>query len=510
MGLDRGGNVPQAVPGLDRGIPDLDGLGNPSNEPTLTNPFTIARVRREDNPPRNETIGLMKQKRRSCWEHDKVKVAAAEAVLRETKRLSGDPETFLRALAEGRTVRLPLRSETNAVAGLLATLDRGDAEPFPLPPDADALRALAAFCRSETDLLTHQDAPRFARSLLALSAHRADWIRPLAAWRARSHNAHRQFRSLLRHLIARFEVPTFLDAAWTEGLTPSGVRHQGWYKLIGRGENLRTAGDLPVPLTRRQAHYFLQSPDDLDIPSAIRRALVLDLGGDDRLARSILTTRIGTTFEDEEFWATVVRYFAVHPELEPARHGPIIDFLHNQKFVPTLPNPLADQPGQPPLVACQPNLKMKGRTPDSLRRAVEGWHRDLAERRSAATAVASWGSAGYTPFAREEWLGDDRRLYEVVELLTAEELFEEGKAMGHCVASYAHACASGRSSIWAIRMRLDSGRLVRLATVEVRIRDATVVQVRRCSNKPPTDRELDLLGQWANAGGPRLAFGLTT
>jgi len=201
----------------------------------------------------------------------------------------------------------------------------------------------------------------------------------------------------------------------------------------------------------------------------------------------------------------VVRFFVAHPGVEPARHGPIIDFLHDQKFVPSVPNPHADQPGEPPLVPPQPHLSMKGRTPESLQRAVAGWHRDLAESRSASSAVASWAPSGFVPYAREEGADDERRVYEVTELVTSRELIEEGKAMGHCVASYAHARSSGRSSIWAIRMRLAFGRVVRLATVEVRLRDATVVQVRRRSNKPPKGSEFAILRRWGDAGGPTLA-----
>ena len=163
-----------------------------------------------------------------------------------------------------------------------------------------------------------------------------------------------------------------------------------------------------------------------------------------------------------------MRFFVAHPSLSPRHHGPIIDFLHEQKFVASVPNPLADESGQPPLVPPQPHLSMKGRTPESLLRAVSGWHRDLAEMRSAATAAATWGPSGFAPFAHEEGEEDGRRAYEVVELLTAQELLEEGRVMNHCVASYANACASGRSSIWSLRKRIESGRVVRLATVEVR------------------------------------------
>ena len=148
---------------------------------------------------------------------------------------------------------------------------------------------------------------------------------------------------------------------------------------------------------------------------------------------------------------------------------------------------------------------MKGRTPESLLRAVSGWHRDLAEMRSAATAAATWGPSGFAPFAHEEGEDDGRRAYEVAELLTAQELLEEGRVMNHCVASYANDCASGRSSIWSLRKRIESGRVVRLATVEVRREDGTIVQVRKRSNKLATRRELSVLGRWGDAGGPKLA-----
>ena len=82
--------------------------------------------------------------------------------------------------------------------------------------------------------------------------------------------------------------------------------------------------------------------------------------------------------------------------------------------------------------------------------------------------------------------------------------------MNHCVASYANDCASGRSSIWSLRKRIESGRVVRLATVEVRVGDGTIVQVRKRSNKLATRRELSVLGRWGDAGGPKLASWWTT
>jgi hypothetical protein len=76
-------------------------------------------------------------------------------------------------------------------------------------------------------------------------------------------------------------------------------------------------------------------------------------------------------------------------------------------------------------------------------------------------------------------VGEDARRFEFVELLTAEELIEEGREMQHCVASYANSGASARTSIWSLRKRIESGRIIRMATIEVSNKQRAIVQVRR-------------------------------
>lgn len=449
-----------------------------------------------------------KKKRKSCWDRDPAKIAAAEEVLRGSRTLLRNPDRLLRTVAQGGAVRLPLRSDLGAIATALEAVYRGDHAGCALAPDVEVLRHLLMFCRERTDLLTDQEAARYAGALTALAAHHRDWVRPLEHWRTGTHNARKQFQSLLRHLIARYDVPTFLDAAWMEGLSPEGLRHQEWYKRVAGGRNIRTAENLPIRLTKKQAHHFLRAPEDFDIPSAFRWAVIRDLGGDERLVRSLLGTRIGTSFEAEEFWTSVFRFFVAHPMLDPAHHGPIIDFLQSQKFTPSVPNPLADRPGQPPLLPPQPHLCMKGRTPESLLRAIADWHRDLSQ--TKRVTVTSWTESGFPPFAIEEpsGAGEDLRRFGVVELLTTEQLREEGGAMHHCVASYAGSCASGWTSIWSLRKQIESGRIVRMATVEVHNIRRTIVQVRRKWNHLATERDLAILEQWRDAGGPRLSYWL--
>jgi hypothetical protein len=448
-------------------------------------------------------VARKKRVRRSPWDRDEAKIAEAERQLRDSGHWLHDPEGLLRALEAGETVRVPMLSWAALFVHAIGELRRQEAGPVPLPPDPEVLRQLLLFCRRRTALADGRGTERLASALVGLSARRRAWIRPLEDWKATSHNPERQFRSLLRHLLATYDVPAFLEAAWFEGLSPEGVRHQEWYLHVASGKNIRTAEGLPIPLTRKQAHHYLQVPEDVGVEAAFRWAKVIDLGGDDRLARAILATRIGSAFENEAFWDSVVRWFIAHPALAPSQYGPIIDYLQDQKFGDPIRNRTADQPMPPPRAPRQPNLCMKGRTPETMLRAVREWHRELTH--ATRAVVSSWGPSGIPGFVQEEGDGEERRAHEIAELLSVAGLREEGAAMQHCVASYASACASGRTSIWSLTRRLATGRTIRLATIEVRNRDRTIVQVRGRCNRLPTQRELKLLSRWEAVGGPKLS-----
>ena len=213
------------------------------------------------------------------------------------------------------------------------------------------------------------------------------WVRPLKDWRPDTHNARRQFAHLARYLLARYnEVPDFLDAAWFFGDDDVARRRQGWFLHLGGGGNLRTAPDLPVQLTKRMAHVFLQGESHRTPEQALRWAQVKGQGGSQSLAEAILQTRIAQTFEHEDFWASVITFFVRNPMLDPVHVGPIVDFLHNQKFVRAerlLPGGEVELDDPP-----QPNLSMKSRSIDKLLRQVEEWHEPAHRRDRGATSGA--------------------------------------------------------------------------------------------------------------------------
>ncbi|NKB66439.1 MAG: hypothetical protein GKR89_05220 [Candidatus Latescibacteria bacterium] len=318
--------------------------------------------------------------------------------------------------------------------------------------------------------------------LAALAHHHRNWLRPVEDWRPQSHNARRRFGALARHLLAQYEMPAFMDSAWFQGDTDHARRQQSWYKHLGNGDNIRTAPDLPVELTKKMAHLFHGAPADLTPDQALRWAQVLGLGGSENLARAILDCRLGQGFEDEAFWGTVVQFFANHAMLDPDYIGPIVDYIHNQKYIPeeiVLPGGQVEQRDPP-----QPNFSMKSRSITKLLDQVDRWHARLA--RETRVPPGHWAASGIGEYQEVEELADGRQVnWAVRELRSSRELAVEGRQLNHCVASYANNCQSGKISVWSLRLEGDQGAAHHIMTIAVNNQSRRITQVRGRHNVMP-------------------------
>lgn len=318
--------------------------------------------------------------------------------------------------------------------------------------------------------------------VLALASRFDAWLAEPEAWRPRAYSRERQFSSLVRHLFARYPVPEFMESAWNAG---EAVRFREWYIALGRGGSIRLESGLLLPLTKARAAFFLAAPSGITIPHAFRWAQARAHGASPRLAEAICATRLGGDFGHADFWDSVVKFLADNPFIDLAQAGPIVDFLHNQKFVP-------DAAGRPP----QPNLSMKGRSAESLLRAVAEWHRGLQRRSYYGQLDCRWEPCGLPPFRFLAGEGLNLVSFTATELLTGRELAQEGRRMHHCVASYTDACRRGATSIWSL-VRTARGVAEPMLTVEINLRAKAIVQARGKLNRRPTQQELGLLHRWA-------------
>jgi hypothetical protein len=340
----------------------------------------------------------------------------------------------------------------------------------------------------------------FVGGLLALAHHAYDWLRPVAGWTSQTHNCRRQFSSLARHLFARWPVPPFMDSVWFKGVSAEAFRQQRWFLHIGQGQNIRTA-DLPLEYTKRMAHHFQQAPADSTVEAALRWGQIHALGGNARLVRAVLGTRLGKDFEHDNFWITVLRFFVANPLLDPAQIGPIIDYIHRQRFAWHEVNGSAGVVERKPPPQAQ--FSMKGRTPASLLRQMTTWHQTLAR---VQQPRAEWPASGIGPFELVE--GSEKngslKIWTITELLSTKAIVAEGRAMKHCVASYAHSCATGACSIWALEVETLEGR-TKVLTIEVESAARLICQARGKCNMLPGEKHRSILRRWAEQAGLQLA-----
>jgi hypothetical protein len=339
------------------------------------------------------------------------------------------------------------------------------------------------------DSLGRREGNTYFEAVTELARHADVWIRTPEWWVPTPNCKWSQFGSLARHLTAAWPVPDFLDAAWFMGRNAYGDRRRQWFLNVGRGENIRHA-DLPIPLTKKMAHHFLEAPGFLSIDAAIRWGQIRALGGDEGLVRAVVGTRLEFEFEHDEFWLSVFRWFVEQQQLDRNDVGPIIDYIRHRKFEPS--GAVDDKsPGAPP----QPHFTMKGRSLETLLELVDDWHRRLGK---AVDNAVAWPASGIPAFRLIEGSAErnDLKYWTVDELLGARALAREGREMRHCVAVHVPWCVQGRSSIWS--MGVDDRRERRkVLTIEVDPGKRAIRQARGKCNAPPDDKALAILRRWA-------------
>lgn len=322
------------------------------------------------------------------------------------------------------------------------------------------------------------------RTLIRMANWYPYWVRDASGWESNSHSLKRQIASLLRHLFAKYPVPLFMDSAWES----DSELHQEWYVHVGDGNNIRTAKFLPFPLTKMMAHNFLKAPNDFSIKDALVYGEVITLNGNLRIANALRGTSILNL--DNTFRPSFIKFLIDNPMLDTRQYGPILDYIHHIKYQ----NNMVQQPNgglvENPI---QPNFSMNGRSAVTLVEQVERWHREL--NKSHKGGRVQWDRSGYiSPFKLEEGENDNHKVWAIIELTSSAELMDEGRAMKHCVSSYAASCVNGNCSIWSLRKYDYTGNW-RLITIEVS--RGSICQARGPMNRTPTPQEWRIISQWA-------------
>ncbi len=133
------------------------------------------------------------------------------------------------------------------------------------------------------------------------------------------------------------------------------------------------------------------------------------------------------------------------------------------------------------------------------------WHGEL-QKKPQQTQV-QWYESGIGEFDWTEGTtaSENHRHWTIKEILTRKDLFCEGCAMRHCVASYENSCATGQTSIWSLGIERNGRCRKRVLTVEVATDRKILCQARGKTNRMPTEKEMNILRRWAVQEGLTVA-----
>jgi hypothetical protein len=161
-------------------------------------------------------------------------------------------------------------------------------------------------------------------------------------------------------------------------------------------------------------------------------------------------------------------------------------------------------------------FSLSGRTIVSIAALANEWHRELQRRREPLrTRMRLWaGNGSEKTVATDRWPGlgignfqypQDGVTWIVSELRTAQALVNEGRKMRNCVASYAYRCALGECSIFNVSRWYEANRLTdSIATLEVNMKDRTLVQAKGKCNGRVTGTMMNVITRWAQANRIRI------
>ncbi len=314
--------------------------------------------------------------------------------------------------------------------------------------------------------------PAFIEIVANIAAFGNKMVRPIDEWKKDSLTADGQLASLIRHCFAKYDVPEFMEYAFAG----NNRIHMYCYVKLGRGDSVQSLGILPAGFTAKMAHAFRNTPKQFTIVQAIRRAQALGNGATPARAEAIAWAHELEQFQNPVFALAVIQFAAkVEEHLAFDQLQMVLEYL-NAMYV------------------ANNAYGFKGRTWASVAKRAAEYHAELAKRR-AAEQFSDWELCGVKDYEVEKESG----IFRIMQLGTSQELYDEGAEQSHCVADYAYDCTIGTCAIFSLRKYVPGSEgYDTLATIEVAVEAAEIVQAKAKFNEMPGDEALAIMAEWAN------------
>lgn len=328
-----------------------------------------------------------------------------------------------------------------------------------------------------------------------LGAYAECWLREPEDWRPRAEDdAQVQWMHLLRHLLAKYEVPRFLDSAW---LVKGSLLHfeRDCWCALGFGRSLREVKGFPQSVSNRVLHQALVSNKGASLAEAVWHAQLQQMRASPVLHDAVMSSRVPKQLHEHALWMRLTAKFVGADDAVCSHFAFLADSLVavNAHRGPAQLERLMTLPLSDLVRHCgrfvSELLKSNGHllSPEQLRTAAE-------KAQLSKMVASSWAPIlGSEPLQTGHWRID--------ELCSLTSLKQEGMTMSHCVAGYARRCKEGSSAIFSLRhFETDAegtNRAVSYATIEVHPASRKIVQIRAARNRPVNNSCQRMIHEWA-------------
>ena len=318
-----------------------------------------------------------------------------------------------------------------------------------------------------------------------IEPYRALAVRQPEDWRCRlrCRAPERRFLELVEFTFARYPVADHLKNAW---IATADARHQlavaldiaraddrhdlrRWYIIAASGGSLYKEATHRY-LTKLETHHFVGAPAEVSSTLRAFWYAIARAEGEEPAACKVARSKLVAYPVTSAFWREVARFFARHC-IAVLEMNDLVDYIHVTRLQ-------------------DPRFSLKGRSLPALRRRMAEWHRVLQE--------VEGGGRWYGHRLPDAVYGDSRGqpVWRFRQIKTGEELADEGRRMGHCVASYKEQCANGLSSIWSLSHECPSSQVENRLTIELAC-NRTIVQCRGPHNRGADAEEIAVVKRWA-------------
>lgn len=133
---------------------------------------------------------------------------------------------------------------------------------------------------------------------------------------------------------------------------------------------------------------------------------------------------------------------------------------------------------------------LKGRTYDSIQKAIKIWHKQL-KLEQYSKHLQIWNHSNINNYELQE---SENKIYTITEILSTEELYEEGHELNHCVLSYIERIHSekieNKCTIWSLK---ENNK--RLVTIQINSKNC-ILQICGYRNRMANTKEVFILNKW--------------